>query len=378
MCASCTRIATPYGQQLIDKQQHCAQKLPSISAEKWLPAFASADRSFRNRAKLVVGGIVGNVTLGILSPELKGVDLGDCLIYEPAITSAIPVVRDHLNVIGLEPYDVGGRHGEVKFAHITSSPDGQLMLRFVVRSEHAVRVLSGHLDRLRAELPMAQVITANVLPEHKAVLEGDTEVVLFGDTLEMVLKRGAKELKLHLGPQSFFQTNTVVAQALYAQVTEWITQIRPDRLWDLYCGVGGFALMAASALRDLGQKCEIWAVELSEAAVSSARRSAQDAQLSVNVVTGDATEVMLRREDPSSTECIVVNPPRRGIGQQLCESIETSQARYVVYSSCNPVTLARDLDALSSFEVREARLFDMFAHTDHLEVAVLLERRPGN
>ncbi|QIK62265.1 methyltransferase domain-containing protein [Leucobacter viscericola] len=368
-CRSCALIETPYEAQLRNKQLRCRDTLPSVPDAAWLPPVRSEDHDFRNKAKLVVGGVAGNVTLGILGPDGRGVDLRDCLIQSSGIRSLIPRLAEFLEATGLEPYDVPKRRGELKFVHVTEAPGGELMLRFVVRSEHALDRLRRGLGELRSVVPNAVVISVNLLPEHKAVLEGDREELLLGSSLSMQLG----DIALHLQPQSFFQTNTAVARALYAQAAEWVDRVDPASLWDLYCGVGGFALHCASApgapVRD------VLGVELSEAAVRSARRSAQEAGIEARFEAADATRFALGAAADTVPNLVIVNPPRRGIGADLAAWLEDSGVHDVIYSSCNPESLARDLAAMPSFEVSEARVFDMFPHTTHLEVAVLLRRR---
>lgn len=382
-CRSCALIETPYAQQLGDKEARCRELLPSVPEAAWLPSIAGATapgRDFRNKAKLVVGGRPGpatgpgtGVTLGILGPDGAGVDLRDCLIQSSGIRAAIPRLAAFIEGTGLEPYDVPRRRGELKFVHVTISPDGDLMLRFVTRSEHGLERLRGALPELRRAVPEATVISVNLLPEHKAVLEGEREELLLGSSLDMRLG----EVSLHLRPQSFFQTNTAVAQALYAQAAEWVGRVDPSSLWDLYCGVGGFALHCAGAGAG-GSSGEgsrrVLGVEVSEAAVRSAQRSAREAGIDAHFEAADATAFALAAPHEEIPELVIVNPPRRGIGPELSAWLEAGPSRHVIYSSCNPESLARDLAAMPSFEVREARVFDMFPHTRHLEVAVLLER----
>src|SRR5690606_2956169 len=117
--------------------------------------------------------------------------------------------------------------------------DGQLMVRFVLRSPGQLPRVRELLEPLGAALPGTRVVSVNLQPEHKAVLEGAEELVL---TAEATLPMRLGPVTLHLRPQSFFQTNTTVAAALYRQAQEWVGQAAPGSLWDLYCGVGGFAL----------------------------------------------------------------------------------------------------------------------------------------
>jgi 23S rRNA (uracil747-C5)-methyltransferase len=171
-----------------------------------------------------------------------------------------------------------------------------------------------------------------------------------------------------LGPRSFFQTNTRVATALYAQARDWVERVSPATVWDLYCGVGGFALhLAASGRRVVG-------VETSDEAVAAAAAGAAASGTgspAVEFVTGDATT---HRPPGPSPDLVVVNPPRRGIGPDLAAWLDASTAAHLVYSSCSLDSLARDLAAMPSWRAVEARPFDMFPQTTHLETAVLLER----
>ena len=388
-CRSCALIEVPYVSQLHAKQDRCRELLPQVPESAWLAPVESRDREFRNKAKLVVGGAPGRVSLGILGPDGTGIDLRDCLIQSAGIRDAIPGIARFLERTGLPPYDVPNRSGELKLVHITEAPGGALMLRIVVRTQQALDRVRKLLPELRDALPRAEVISVNLLPEHKAVLEGEREELLLGTSLEMHLGASAPnsdaeppggavagpetDIALHLLPQSFFQTNTDVARALYAQAAAWVARVDPASLWDLYCGVGGFALHCARD-RD-GRARDVLGVEVSAAAVRSAERSAREAGLPARFRAADATAFALESTPESVPDLVIVNPPRRGIGTALAGWLEQSGVRDVIYSSCNPESLRRDLVAMPSYTVREARVFDMFPHTHHLEVAVLLERR---
>ncbi|MGO1537866.1 MAG: methyltransferase domain-containing protein [Leucobacter sp.] len=331
----------------------------------WLPTKGSGDRGFRNRAKLVVGGLPGSVTLGKLGPDKQGVDLRDCLIHEPEIRAVIPAIAEFLEVTGLAPYNVATRRGELKFVHVTAAPSGELMVRFVARTEHSLDQIRRQLPELRAALPQASVISVNLLPEHKALLEGDREEVLLGSALRMDMN----DIPLYQSPQSFFQTNTEVARELYSQAAAWVDECNPAALWDLYCGAGGFALACAG-----GSDRHVLGVETSEQAVRSARRSAKEVGVNAQFVAADATAYALNAPREQLPEVVIVNPPRRGIGAELAGWIERSGVDHVIYSSCNPESLATDLALMPTLEVSRARIFDMFPHTTHMEVMVLLRR----
>ena len=326
---------------------------------------------------MVVTGTITEPRLGITGPE-GGVDLQDCPLHVPALQAALPVLSEFVTRAGLQPYDITARRGELKHVLATASPDGELLVRWVLRSREAETRIRKHLPGLQAALPALRVATLNIQPAPSAILEGEQEIVLTEQrTLPMRISHGADALTLHLGPRSFFQTNTAVATALYARGREWLDAVGPATVWDLYCGVGGFALHAAAPGR------RVLGVEISDEAIVSARRSLAELAGAggpdrhdgiVEFVAGDATSYALESRAEERPEMVVVNPPRRGLGAELAGWLEGSGVPSVLYSSCNPVTLGRDLATMASFRVVRAQTFDMFPQTAHAEVLVLLER----
>ncbi|HUX70240.1 MAG TPA: 23S rRNA (uracil(747)-C(5))-methyltransferase RlmC [Cellulomonadaceae bacterium] len=371
-CRSCTLMGRPYDEQLEAKQRDAERALGGISGAgasglariEWLSPVASRESGFRNKAKMVVGGTVARPTVGILDAEGRGVDLRDCGLYLPGIRAILPLLAEFVTRAALTPYDVRGRAGELKNILVTESPDGDLMVRFVTRSQEPVARIRKHLPTLQEAVPHLVVVSVNLLPEHKAVVEGEREILL---TERETLLMRVNEVGMHLRPQSFFQTNTEVAAALYRQARDWVSELAPSSVWDLYCGVGGFALHCAGADR------EVTGIETSADAVASARQSAREADLGrVTFQVGDATEFAAR--SAVAPELVIVNPPRRGLGEELCRWLEASPVQQVVYSSCHAGSLVRDLAAMPTLRPRQARVLDMFPQTAHDEVLVLLDR----
>ena len=368
-------MGVPYAAQLADKDPAVRALLADHApADVWLEPFTGPESAFRNKAKLVVGGTRGAPTLGILDAAGSGVDLRHCGLYEPGLHEAVLALPDLVGALGLTPYDVPRRTGELKHVLVTHSPDDELMVRFVLRSTGQLARLERGLPDLLTALPRLRVVSANILPAHAALLEGDVEHVL---TTEQALLMRVNGIPLHLRPQSFFQTNTSVAAGLYRQAQQWLSQARPTTLWDLYCGVGGFALHAATAEHP---PQEVTGIEVSAEAVASARRTLSELPLAPGTAgtsfhVGDATTYAVGLAPADAPDTVVVNPPRRGIGADLAAWLDRSEVQHVVYSSCNARSLAVDLDAMPGLGVRAARLFDMFPQTSHHEVMVLLERR---
>ena len=355
-CRSCTLLEIGYPQQLVSKQ---AVARDAVGPTAWEEPFRSAEAGFRNKAKMVVAGTVEAPSLGILDGAGLGVDLVGCPLHEAPVAAALPVLRELVTRARLTPYSVPERRGELKHVLVTASPAGELMVRFVLRSTEALPRLRKHLPWLRERLPHAVVVSANLLPQHAALTEGREELPL---TENQLLTMRMNDVDLLLRPGGFFQTNSAVAAGLYRTAAAWADDAAPGSVTDLYCGVGGFALHLARPGR------EVVGVETSAEAVDGARLAAQRRGSTARFEVGDATAA-----GHLDADLVVVNPPRRGIGA-LAPRLEASAARLVLYSSCNPSTLARDLAAMPSLRPVRAQLFDMFPQNHHAEVLVLLER----
>lgn len=368
LCHSCNQIAVPYSQQLTRKQQQCEQQLNSIGSEKWLPIFQSAPLACRNKAKMVVSGTKAEPILGIINEQGHGVDLAQCLLYLPQMQQLFPAIRQFIVQSQLEPYDVQQRKGELKFVLMTySESQNQFLIRFVLRSKEGLDRIRKHLNAWLEQYPQIVMVSVNIQPKPAAIIEGLEEIVLTANSqLQMVLN----DMPLYLRPQSFFQTNDQVAAALYIQAQQWLKDIQPKHLWDLFCGVGGFALHAAQVMTG-----KIEGIEISAQAIESAKLSVQKLELKNCEFRALSADEFALEPNIQQPDCVIVNPPRRGIGAPLASFLNQAQEiQWLIYSSCHPQSLAKDLETLDDFETLQARVFDMFPHTDHAEVIVLLRR----
>ena len=365
-CRSCTLIETPYATQLANKDARARAAVDPVDGTvDWLDPIASAESGFRNKAKMVVGGTVTDPTLGILGPGGAGVDLRWCGLHEAPIVAALGPLTSFITTAGLTPYEISSRRGELKYVLVTASPTGELMVRFVLRSTEALPRIRKHLPALQAQLPHLAVASVNLQPQPAAVIEGEQEIEL---TEVETLPIDLGGVVLHLRPQSFFQTNTPVAAALYRRAADWTRDLPVRTVWDLYCGVGGFALHLAAPGRT------VTGIEISDQAIASARRSATRAGLAdqVSFAVGDSTSFATRAGEPP--DLVVVNPPRRGIGAELAGWLQSSGVQQVLYSSCNVDSLAQDLAVMGSLRPVRAQVLDMFPQSGHFETLVLLAR----
>lgn len=374
-CQSCQWLLKPYSQQLSEKQTHLKHQLSQIDCQfaQWLAPFSSPEQGFRNKAKMVVSGAVERPVLGILPEPTKpesAVDLCDCPLYPKHFATIFPVLKDFIARAGLVPYNTAKQKGELKHILLTeSTATGQLMLRFVLRSENKLPLIRRELAGLLAKLPQLAVVSINLQPQHAAILEGEQEIFL---TESHLLPENFNGIPLFIRPQGFFQTNPTVAAGLYATAQQWVKDLSINYFWDLFCGVGGFGLHCAMALKEKqGREVRFTGIEISPSAILAAGNAAQALGLQqVNFQSLDAANFALVQED--KPDLVIVNPPRRGIGKALSEFLNEMQPHFILYSSCNAITMAKDLQHLTHYKPIKIQLFDMFPHTAHYEVLVLL------
>lgn len=362
-CHSCEWLSLAYPEQIKKKQHRLLALLPEDYAFDKLAPVESQQAQFRNKAKMVVSGSVERPVLGLKTKEGVAVDLCECPLYPVSFALVFPVLKTFIAKAGLVPYDIERRRGELKFILLTESrSNSTMMLRFVLRSEKKLEQLRKALPWLQAQLPQLAVISVNIQPVHMAILEGEQEIIL---TEKTFLDESFNQIPLHIRPRGFFQTNPAVASSLYATAGRWVRELNITHLWDMFCGSGGFGLHCAD------KSTQLTGIEISPEAIECARLSAQELGLEhVEFQALDSTGYALAKE--SVPELVLVNPPRRGIGEALCGYLNKMKPRFILYSSCNAQTMAKDIQQLSHYQIDRVQLFDMFPHTSHYEVLTLL------
>ncbi|MFU0448298.1 23S rRNA (uracil(747)-C(5))-methyltransferase RlmC [Pseudocitrobacter faecalis] len=362
-CRSCQWIEQPVNEQLAAKMNDLHTLLAGQTVEAWCAPVSGPEQGFRNKAKMVVSGSVEKPLLGMLHRDGTPVDLTDCPLYPDSFAPVFAAIKPFIARAGLTPYNVARKRGELKYLLLTESQlDGGMMLRFVLRSESKLEQLRAALPALQAQLPQLKVITANIQPVHMAIMEGEQEIFL---TEQQALAETFNGVPLWIRPQSFFQTNPTVASALYATARDWVRALPVTHMWDLFCGVGGFGLHCATP------EMTLTGIEIAPEAIACAKQSAAELGLTrLQFQALDSTQFATAQGDVP--ELVLVNPPRRGIGKALCDYLSQMAPPYIIYSSCNAQSMAKDIANLPGYRIARVQLFDMFPHTAHYEVLTLL------
>lgn len=367
-CRSCQWIDQPVPQQLAMKMASLRTLLDGLPVAEWCTPVGGPEQGFRNKAKMVVSGSVEKPLLGMLHRDGSPEDLTDCPLYPASFYPVFAALKPFIARAGLTPYNVARKRGELKYLLLTESQlDGGLMLRFVLRSETKLDQLRAALPALQAELPQLKVISVNIQPVHMAIMEGEQEIWL---TDQRALAERFNDVPLWIRPQSFFQTNPSVAASLYATARDWVRALPVKHMWDLFCGVGGFGLHCATP------EMTLTGIEIAPEAIACATQSAEELGLhNLHFQALDSTAFATAQG--AVPDLVLVNPPRRGIGKPLCDYLSAMAPQWIIYSSCNAETMAKDIRALPGYRIERVQLFDMFPHTAHYEVLTLLVREVG-
>lgn len=379
-CRSCQWLEKDEAEQLSEKTEELKRLIsPFILQNKTeiLPPVFSDISHFRNKAKMVVSGSVERPILGLLKDQAapqSGVDLTDCPLYAEGIETLFPILKDFIGRAGLVPYNIAKKKGELKYILITQSQYNQsVMLRFVLRSTQKQPLVERELPELLAKLPENSVVSLNIQPQHAAILEGETEIFL---TEQTTIEEKFNGIPLFIRPQGFFQTNPKVASQLYKTAQDWIKYFPIQHLWDLFCGVGGFGLHCAKMLQSKNSTASLTGIEISASAIASATKSAEKLGLkNVTFASLDSAQFATSNNEQKKPDLVIVNPPRRGIGKELAKYLNELAPQYLIYSSCNAHSMAKDFEAFTNYELHKVQLFDMFPHTSHYEVLTLLIKK---
>lgn len=366
-CQGCSLIAMAYGAQLRFKEVKVRAALasyPKLKGTEVHPVWAAPHPlGYRSNAKLVMGKERGQVKIGLYRRGThEVVDIGDCPLHHPLINRIVAVVREEVARQEIFIYNPEKKRGLLRYLVIKVSPAfGKAMVTFVT-AELNYREVTHLAKWLQKKVPEVISVQQNVNPSEGNAIFGRETLRILGtpDLLDQV-----GNIRLRIAPASFFQVNNEQAARIYALVRQWAQLSRQEVALDLYCGIGGIALhLAADAGRVIG-------IESVEEAVRNAKENARmNGLANCTFLAGDAAELiedLVSQVPPGSVA--VLNPPRGGCERQVLEALAGLQPRTLIYVSCAPETLARDLDILAGLGYRTAEVqpVDMFPQTPHIE-----------
>ena len=371
-CGGCVWQHLAYPAQLAAKHRRVTDALAAI------PAVADGSVrigdvrpspevvGYRNKGKYVVGRAGEHVVLGAYAPRSHHVvDTLGCRVVAPVIDEVATWVRGAAEGAGLVPYDERARTGELRYV-IVREAAGDVLVALVV----APRTPRAKLEQVASALSRHPALRGIVAIENDRrdgaiVPSGSSSQVLSGHGFVVEELAGAR---VEVGAGEFLQVNRTQALAMYQRIVE-LADVGPGtQAVDLFAGLGGIGLHLARA------GAAVVAVEIDRDAVGALRRAAQRANLSLVAIAGDAADV--RGQLTSHPQVVVVNPPRKGLSEGARGLLAEWAPPTLIYVSCGPESLARDLVALASrgYGPDVIEPFDLMPGTPQVETVVRLRR----
>ena len=297
------------------------------------------------------------------------IDMQECMIQDEAGNIINQTVRNIAGEIGIPAYKEETGMGVLR--HVvtrTAAGTGETML-ILVTNERDFVGKNELVERLQVELPHLTSLVQNLNKRRDNVILGDKFYTLAGAD---VIYDELAGLRFAISPRSFYQVNPLQTQVLYEQATEFVELTGEEIVIDAYCGIGTISLFMAKRAK------HVYGVEIVEEAIRDARINAElNGINNVDFVVGAADEVMVKwLEEGINADVLVVDPPRKGCEPELLDAIIAMRPERVVYVSCNPATLARDLRVLEDggYITTKVQPVDMFPQTVHVETVVLMSR----
>ena len=375
-CGGCDFWHMDYEEESRLKADRVLQALNRIGGEslETMPILAAPTcYGYRNKAQYPVASQKGRVFAGFFRAGThQVVENEKCLILPEETERVKKIVVDYVNQFGVTAYDESTHKGLLRHIYVRrGAVSGQVLVCLVINGRKLPKA-EALIEKLKAVSGFTSLVLSVNTKKGNTVL-GDEFIALYGpgwieDTL--------CGLTFRLSPRSFYQVNHHQAQRLYEAAIKQAQITRDDLVLDLYCGVGTITLcMAKAAGKVIG-------VEVVEQAVVDARENAlRNGIENAEFFCGDAGKAALELEERGvRPDVVVVDPPRKGLNADTIEALHRMQPRRIVYVSCDPATLARDVALLKEkgYKLTSAQAADLFPRCSHIESVVCLSREKAD
>jgi 23S rRNA (uracil1939-C5)-methyltransferase len=374
-CGGCRLQHVAYPAQLAFKSKQVADALERLGGLRDVPLHpiigAEEIFGYRNKMEFTVARARGAMVVGLHETERYDsvLDIERCLLQSDRMNGLLAEARAFFAERGLTVYEQDTGEGLLRFLMLREGKHTGELMTNVVTSAPAVSELAPLAQRLQARDAGTTSVVMNVNPKKASVAVGVEEHLLGGRDH---IREGVGGLTFRVSANSFFQTNTRQAERLFDLVVESTGLTGTETVLDLYSGTGAISLLLARRAR------WVYGVELAQAAVDDAGANATANRITnCTFVSGEVRFVLPALIAKGVTaEVVVADPPRAGFHPKALHALITLGARRIVYVSCNPTTLARDLGELvrGGYRLEWVQPVDMFPHTPHIEAVARLER----
>ncbi len=374
-CGGCSLQHLSYSAQLKFKTRRVCDALERIGKIEDVKVHDAIGMDnpwrYRNKAQFPVGMAGGSLAIGFFAPRSHDiVDMEKCIINHWANDSVIRIIRDFIQRYSIPVYDEHAHRGIIR--HVVTKvgfKTGQVMVVIVTNGKtlpHKDRLV----ELLKDNIPGIIGIVQNINSKKTNVILGQENITLWGQDHITDILGG---LTFKISPLSFFQVNPLQTEVLYGKALEYAGLNGTETVIDLYCGIGTISLFLAR------NACKVYGIEEVPQAVRDAWENARINGISnVEFIEGKAEDVIPELVDAGMrADVVVLDPPRKGCDQAVLEALARMAPPRIVYVSCNPATLARDLKFLTEqgYKVIEVQPVDMFPHTTHVECVTWIQKK---
>lgn len=374
-CGGCSLQHLAYERQLQykqDKVKNCLERIGGFKGIDLEPIIGMEEPYFyRNKAQFPVGrNKDGKVVIGFYAGGTHSIiDTTHCCIQAKENDVIIETIRNFLEEYRISTYNEENQEGLVR--HIltrTGFITGEIMVCLIINGDDLPK--KEILVKRLAQISGMKSISLNINKAKTNVILGDKVINLWG---EPYITDYIGEIKYQISPLSFYQVNPAQTKVLYETALSFAGLVGNETVWDLYCGIGTISLFLAAKAK------QVYGVEIIPQAIEDAKRNAEINQIeNAEFFVGAAEEILPAkyREENIHADVIVVDPPRKGCEESLLDTIVRMAPEKVVYVSCDPATLARDLRYLCDrgYEVKKVQAVDQFPHSGHVETVCCLQR----
>lgn len=366
-CSSCSLIEREISEIANIKLGILSNSLKENNLHENIENIVSLENPFNSRAKvkLSISGTVSNPIIGLVDRSLNTIELQNCPLHYKNLNSIIKTLPQVILDFNLTPYSIKKRNGELKGVILNSnSSQSEEMLRFILRSEKLIPSITNAVPKLLELNPNLKVISANIQEIPHQILEGEKEFIL---TDRKFIWDKLSNLYFAIGPKCFTQVTPEIASKLYSKVEELCANSKPQLVFDLFCGIGGFSMFSAKHAN------KVIGIEFSSESINHAKISADKNNINNIEFSAKDTEKFLSSYKGQKPDMVICNPPRRGLSKNIIDSLISLKPPTIIYSSCDPQTLSRDLKILNNkYKISAIYPFDMFPLTKHIETLAIL------
>ena len=372
-CGGCQLQHLSYEAQLRQKQKTVRDVMERIGKIPHVPVHPVKGMDdpwrYRNKSQIPFSERDGEVVSGFYRSRTHHiVDTDVCIIQGEEADEIMSTLKHEMHSMGIEAYDERTHRGMLRHLIVRKArATGELMVVLVTRSKKFPQK-DAAIELIKRVVPEVTSIMQNVNSEKTNVIFGNKTILLYGKPF---IVDTIGDIKFEISARSFYQVNSEQTQVLYGQALEYAQLTGNETVIDAYCGIGTISLFLAQNAK------EVYGVEIVPQAIEDAKRNAElNGIENAHFEAGPAEEVIPKwYAEGKRFDVLVVDPPRKGCDEKLLDTILEYKPKRIVYVSCDPATLARDLRILEDggYRTQEVQPVDMFPHSSHVECVALIE-----